>query len=338
MRPHLSVVATSRNDNHGKNLLYRMQHFVEGFVEQCKRHDLNAELILVDWNPPKDRPSLAEALHFPANRGPCSIRIISVPTEAHLTLDHSDKIPLFQMIGKNVGIQRALGKFILATNIDVLFSDEVIKFMRDQLEPGILYRVDRLDVPEELPKTESFSELLRYCRSNYLRTNGKHASLLKNEKILFFYLKKLLRGMSEPSFFKRVFNFPLKLFRKTHINACGDFTLLSSEDWTKLRGYAEWNIFSWHLDSLLLYQAKMSGIKEIRLPKEMPIYHIEHGSGYTPEGANLLFNRLKEKGIPYLTDSDLDDLVKKMKTSLRPIVYNDEKWGMASFVFEEIHL
>ena len=49
---HLSVVATTRNDNHGGSLTYRMQHFVDGFVEQCKRHQLSAELILVEWNPP----------------------------------------------------------------------------------------------------------------------------------------------------------------------------------------------------------------------------------------------------------------------------------------------
>src|SRR5262249_12417724 len=35
--------------------------------------------------------------------------------------------------------------------------------------------------------------------------------------------------------------------RWLHTNACGDFTLLAREDWARLRGYAEWPIFSWHL-------------------------------------------------------------------------------------------
>lgn len=327
----LSIVATSRNDNHGKNLLYRMQHFVDGIVAQCKKHGFKAELILVEWNPPKDRLPLAQALQFPKDKGPCAIRIISVPKEAHQILDHSDKIPLFQMIGKNVGIRRAFGKFVLATNIDILFSDKIILYLRDRLQPGILYRVDRLDVPEVLPKTDLFEELLSFCTANYLRINKKHATFTRDQSLLIFYIKKILKVMINPYYIKKA----VKFFNKIHNNACGDFTLLSKDDWIQLRGYPEWNIFSWHLDSLLLYQAKYNGIIEVTLPAKMPIYHIEHGSGYTPESANLLFNRLKQNGIPFLTDSDLNNLVKKMKKTPKPILYNNEQWGMANFDFKE---
>jgi hypothetical protein len=62
--PYLSVVATSRNDNHGGNMLRRMQIFINGLSEQCRRHQLDAELILVEWNPPSDNPSLAEVLSW----------------------------------------------------------------------------------------------------------------------------------------------------------------------------------------------------------------------------------------------------------------------------------
>ncbi len=47
--PHLSVVAVSRNDDHGRDLCGRMQHFVDGFIAQCRKHQLSAELILVEW-------------------------------------------------------------------------------------------------------------------------------------------------------------------------------------------------------------------------------------------------------------------------------------------------
>src|SRR5579864_7929447 len=106
-QPLLSVVATARNDNHGGRFLYRMQHFVDGFIEQCKRHQLNAELIIVEWNPPEDTEPLSQVIKFPDDKGPCEVRFICVPKEAHMKLSHSDKLPLFQMIGKNVGIRRA---------------------------------------------------------------------------------------------------------------------------------------------------------------------------------------------------------------------------------------
>ncbi|MDB5305838.1 MAG: hypothetical protein JWO38_40, partial [Gemmataceae bacterium] len=70
--PYLSVVAAARNDDHGGNLLGRMQLFVNGLLEQCRRHRLPAELVLVEWNPPPDRPRLADALRWPAG-SPCAV-------------------------------------------------------------------------------------------------------------------------------------------------------------------------------------------------------------------------------------------------------------------------
>ena len=125
-RGHLiSVVATARNDGHGGDLLYRMQLFVDALAAQCARHSLDAELVLVEWNPPADRPSLINVLALPpAELLP--IRIITVPGEVHATLEHAAQLPLFQMIAKNVGIRRARGRFVLATNVDVLLSDELV--------------------------------------------------------------------------------------------------------------------------------------------------------------------------------------------------------------------
>ena len=130
---HLSVVATSRNDNHGGFLTQRMQHFTDGLIAQCKRHRLRAELIMVEWNPPAERRPLAEELAWPQDCGPVDVRIITVPRELHARLPHGDKLPLYQMIAKNVGIRRARGRFVLATNIDILFSDEAMRFMSDDL-------------------------------------------------------------------------------------------------------------------------------------------------------------------------------------------------------------
>src|SRR5437588_6769749 len=101
--PYLSVVVTSRNDDHGQSLLRRMQTFVNALIGQCKRHGLPAELLLVEWNPPADRPRLAEALRWPADTGPCRVRLIEVPPGLHRRFQHSEALPLFQMIGKNVG-------------------------------------------------------------------------------------------------------------------------------------------------------------------------------------------------------------------------------------------
>src|SRR6516162_4361615 len=129
--PHLSVVAVSRNDDHGGDLRGRMQHFVNGFIAQCRKHQLNAELLLVEWNPPPEQPPLEAALEWPADFGPAIVRIVSVPPRFHASLPNSDALPLFQMIGKNVGIRRAHGRYVLATNMDILFDDATVLFLRD---------------------------------------------------------------------------------------------------------------------------------------------------------------------------------------------------------------
>ena len=61
--PYLSVVAAARNDDHGGNMLRRLQTFVNGLTGQTKRHSVPIELVLVEWNPPGDKPPLAQALY-----------------------------------------------------------------------------------------------------------------------------------------------------------------------------------------------------------------------------------------------------------------------------------
>ena len=129
MPPYLSVVVTTRNDDHGGNLLRRTQTFVNALLAQCERHSLPAELIMVEWNPPEGRPHLAQALRWPVRKGYCEVRVVEVPGEVHARYRHSHALPLYQMIAKNTGIRRARGEFVLATNIDILFSDELMRFI-----------------------------------------------------------------------------------------------------------------------------------------------------------------------------------------------------------------
>ena len=172
VQPYLSVVATARNDDHGGNLLGRMQIFVNGWIAQSRRHNLPSELIIVEWNPPPDRPRLREALRWPEDTGPCQVRFIEVPAELHSRYAHAEALPLYQMIAKNVGIRRARGEFVLATNIDILFSDELMEFLAKRcLKPGRMYRADRYDAMSNVPPDAPIDEQLEYCRTHLLRMN-----------------------------------------------------------------------------------------------------------------------------------------------------------------------
>ncbi|CAA6606268.1 conserved hypothetical protein [Rhodospirillaceae bacterium LM-1] len=183
--PYLSLVVTSRNDNHGQNIQQRMQAFVDGWFHQAAKHGLASELIFVEWNPPADRPRLIDSLNWPENRGPCRLRLIEVPEQTHNLFSCADRLPLYQFIAKNVGIRRAKAPFILTSNIDILFSDELMAYLATRkLEKGVIYRNDRLDVPMELPSIP-IGELITWCQSNTIRINGASWTLDMRDGNLF---------------------------------------------------------------------------------------------------------------------------------------------------------
>src|SRR5260370_1700595 len=96
-QPHLSIVAASRNDDHGGNLFERMQLFVDGLADQARRFDMPTELVLVEWNPPADRPSLAEALRWePAEH--LQPRVLTVPPALHPPFPHPPVPPPLPLI------------------------------------------------------------------------------------------------------------------------------------------------------------------------------------------------------------------------------------------------
>ena len=125
---YLSVVAASRNDNHGGNLDKRTNLFIKSLAENCKKYQIKSELILVEWNQIPNTKTLSDRLDLVSNEYLHS-KIITVNQDHHLKLPNSDRLKFFQMIAKNVGIRRASGEFILATNIDVILNQKIYEFI-----------------------------------------------------------------------------------------------------------------------------------------------------------------------------------------------------------------
>jgi len=395
MKPYISFVTVARNDDHGGNFLERMQVFISALLQQIKKHNLNAELIIVDWNPPGDRPKLSQVLSLSFSSElfkniPCKIRIIEVPSEIHKRFQCSDKLMLFQMIGKNVGIRRAKGEYVIATNVDLLFSDDLMRtFVSKSLKPEFFYRIDRYDV-NGIPNGDSVIEQLDYCEENLIRVNRKDGSfpilssggiflfkcktsfqnfqnyiisnikyassaiqsnfkegcstiqssfresramfssynkgvkelihfyrnkkhhnyllLMKFTKIfleetvkgiylvarqagkgiymvaklagngIYLVAKLAVKGITSPitKMAVQLKKMTSSSYPKLHTNACGDFTLMTKEKWHNLRGYPEYEIFSFNIDSIILQMAYEDGLREKILKGSLRMYHMEH--------------------------------------------------------------
>jgi hypothetical protein len=326
--PHLTVVATSRNDDHGGNLLTRMQLFVDGLAEQADRFGMPVELLLVEWNPPAGRPSLRDALRWEDSEH-FQPELITVPHDVHSTQPNAGRLPIYQMIAKNVGFRRARAPYVLATNIDILLTDELFAFLQTDLKPNAMYRVDRHDVvaPLDGPRLPTPAEcrLIRPIRQH--RLLGLHygddaSSQRPRRRMAPSDLSRLAMG----AWYRIV-------LPRLHTSGCGDFTLTSREVWSAIRGYPEWPIFSWHIDGIVLYQAYALGVEMVNLQPPLAAVHLEHGtgSGWTPEGARALFARLDEAGVPYMSTNHYRRLAWKLVRqgrNAKPI--NGPDWGMPS--------
>ncbi len=313
-RPDISIVVTARNDDHGGGFMRRMQIFTNALLAQAQRHELKAELIVVDWNPPQDRPPLYEALYWPDKNEFCSVRFIEIPPKIHNQYIYSGKLPLYQMIAKNVAIRRSRGQFILASNIDIIFSDALIKFMASgKLAERHVYRVDRYDIPADIPFEADIGEQLRFCEENVIRINALEGT------------RNFLTGRYFPTYGGLNTD-----STRLHFNACGDFTLMSINDWNSLRGYPEFDMYSAHIDSLMMLMAYHSGVRQVILPENMRTYHIEHSSSMIAEIAGKLAKDLKAKGVPELRMSQLEEWSMEMNRMGRPILFNSQEWGFAN--------
>jgi len=325
----------SRNDNHGGNMLRRMQVAVIGLLEQLERHQIASELILVDWNPPRDKALLKEVIQWPSLLKYCTIRVIEVDPSIHQRYQYHDKIPVHATVAVNCGIRRSRGEFVLPGTIDLLYSDELMSFIASKaLKPGERYRVDRCDVDREVVKLDALREQLEYCRKNVIRVHS----------------------------FRPYFE---KGFPDLHTNACGDFQLMSRRFWYLLRGYPEDSIAPSHPDSLISYASYAAGVKEVVLCDPMRLYHIDHDGKFNeklkshppffeawassrfiprPLGGKFVAlyrcffgdqTRVELDGIPTLSFSEYRKICKKIVVGKRSYIFNDETWGLGKERLEE---
>jgi len=330
--PRLSFVVTSRNDDHGGGLLKRMRLFLQGLLDQTRRHRLALELIVVEWNPPEDRPRLREVLPKPSARDSLTLHYVEVPASIHQGYRCAPQLPLFQMIGKNVGIRRARGDFVLCTNVDLLFSDPLVRLLVDTPFRGdTYYRANRCDVPDAIDPGWDISRQLAWCERNVMRRLGRDSR--------YRHINLELAGMQDRNALKkwlldkwaylatRSWRPEKRTLYGLDSFACGDFTLMSREAWAAIQGYPELDLYSLHVDSLGLIAAASLGYRQHVFPREACTYHIDHSAGwqamsplekvkFLEKRPALDYHLVQEVGLYALTKGD-------------PLGLNPANWGYA---------
>lgn len=293
---------------------------------------------MVEWNPPAGKPLLQDVLPQPGKNDKLTLRYVQVPEEIHNQFRRAKDIPLFQMIAKNVGIRRARGQFILCTNVDVLFSNELFALLKKKdLRKDTYYRANRCDVPDGIDPEWDFDKQLDWCSKNIIKTLGWDTRF-KNINLEHF-------GLSQKAYFKKwVFDkiaFGMKFFWPKEKRdyymidsyACGDFTLMAKEAWMDIQGYIELDLYSLHLDTLGLIGAAALGYRQHVFPRRACVYHVDHPLGWEAMSPLEKMRFLVERpGIDYglVFNTGLYALKEKGRFNL-----NADNWGFADVTLKE---
>ena len=340
--PYLSIVIAARNDTHGKNFIPRFSLALKTLYHQIQKYRLATEIIIVEWNPNPQQPLLHKVLPAPPQNPCIRVRYIIVPPEIHHTYAYAKKLPLFQMIAKNVGIRRAKGTFILCTNADIILADALVHTLaKKTLQNDAVYRCTRCEVPPWKKEYEKMchEQLLKYLHKNVRQRLGK------NRWLAYFPL-------SHPLFFQSI---PMQIFsaaisqilritlpkNTNRINsldmwACGDFTLMHKKNWCEIQGYAELDAYSLHIDSLGLGMAVAKGIRQIILPQKQCIYHMTHHNGW--EDTHVLKKLHTDLAAPRIDYNTLKTILYQMIVEKNTVSLNNNHWGWAKKTLQEIRL
>lgn len=331
MRPYLSFVVAARNDNYGGDFLHRMQGFVNVLLPLLGNFKLESELLVVEWNPPQDRVRLREALDWLRCPDTVVVRIIEVPTKIHRSRPNSDKMPMFDCFAKNVGIRRARGEFVLVTNPDVLFSQELVAYLAaKRLSKNRFYRMDRYDFRGSVPLESSPQDALRYAKKNIYLVNirgdnrtGLSIPIGRAQKWYCLLFGKWpgsydgYRNGGESREPVVSLNDDNGVFGGVYTNASGDFLLASFESWNQIRGFPEFTDTFTHLDSYGCHQLKALGLEQTLFLPPLMMMHGDH-------------SREEQKSRPRISSEKVENDLKNIRAGLLGPAINGEDWGLAN--------
>lgn len=169
--PFVSIVLTGRHDNYGGDFNARFFRALRFNHDRLAERSVAHEVVFVEWNQVPGRPCLADLLaaEFPDLARSIFTSYV-VDRRYHNALTLNPRIEYLEYVAKNVGIRRAAGRFILATNTDVLLGRHVIEVLAGgRLEARTVYRAPRIDIKLGADQTRIDWALLEDERNHFRR-------------------------------------------------------------------------------------------------------------------------------------------------------------------------
>jgi hypothetical protein len=279
-RPYVSVVMVLRNDDYGGRLLDRFIMSISTLSTLALLHGLRMELVVVEWNPPDEYPSIKDAIDWPKTVQ--NITFVRVVSKVHQQIGCKG----WEYEGKNLGISLSQGEFILTTNADIIFSGALVRHMSENLLcEDCYYRINRHDVmdPVLFDDDSTIADVERHCEVHSIRRlrswglewhplpDGPTPHVEGRDSLEAYH------GRNQP---RNPKGEHIKRLGLLHHTAAGDFMLMHKRSWHALGGFSRDSFCGSycdnHTDSYLVAAAAALGLRQVCLDPPLLIYHQEH--------------------------------------------------------------
>lgn len=273
----LSIVVVGRNDNYRGSFIKNLEQWL------LNTHRLlpQAEIVLVDWNPPPDKKLLANAILWPAD---INAKLIVVSAQIHESINNPLGLPLLEYWAKNVGIRRASGDFVLATNPDTLISDRLAEEILGSLKPAMYWRANRVDV-EPVP----------------MGTSVLHPLTVHGQWGSYKYKKLDLKAHTIAGLRRARRHWKYRSWQVPHENAAGDFLLAPMFVWNELGGWPEIASIVNHIDGIMM--CRIHKLVDGRV-FQGPLYHQGRERALTRDMSVENLKADTMRGLPFLPKPD----------------------------------
>lgn len=127
----VSFILTGRDDGYTGDFITRFEVALRKNIQILSRHDLDWEIIVVDYNPInnqllKDHTQLKDLLAHD--------RVKNIIIDQSVVID--DGLPkngFYEYFGKNCAALKAEGEYLFMTNADIIFSNETVLYLINEL-------------------------------------------------------------------------------------------------------------------------------------------------------------------------------------------------------------
>lgn len=293
------LVYCGRNDNYADQN-ERIPKFID-YYASLHSHDYNIELVLVDWNTPKNHCSLLDA--FSWNKF-SKVHSIVVNEKEHKSIDVNDIRSIVDYAGRNRGldfVNKTSGAgFAVIVNQDIFIKKEVLDllFLEDD-NNQYFYRADRTDIiwlneaSNDLEyRVVNVFERLFESPLNYFRRSNKaiwffeyvNTHFVKQKYYYNSIYYKLLFIIFKIIYWVRRRDFYPCVLLGVHGNASGDFLAIPKRALKDLdKKYPETTDFYMHTDSYILFELIKIHKKQCIIRTAEAVLHVDHARNHKAE-------------------------------------------------------